>query len=42
MWMQVLPNAISNQDIDRIISLRSKYEIETGKTENGDEEKFRR
>lgn len=42
MWMQVLPNAVSNQDIDRIISLRSEYKIETGKTENGDAEKYRR
>ena len=35
MWLQVLPNAVSDKDIDKIIALKSKYKLETGKTYNG-------
>tara|TARA_R100001480_G_scaffold39017_1_gene51849 strand:+ start:1246 stop:1782 length:537 start_codon:yes stop_codon:yes gene_type:complete len=38
MWLQVLPNAISDEDINKIISLKKKYPMEIGETQGGNTE----
>lgn len=42
MWLQVLPNAVSDEDINKIISLKDKYKLSPGTIGKGKYDKHRK